>query len=164
VRLIDELPAVFGDLPVGEITAPSRAAAAEGVAGLVYGGDDPGLTKTVRAGQPRQTRTNDDDAKSWIGLELRQARLEEPRGTAGVAARGESRRREADPDELSAVEPDGSTLVENVIDGDVAVRRFSGNATRPNQSFENSRNPRTSIPKTSPSSSLLRRVFAARFR
>jgi hypothetical protein len=127
--LIDELPAVLGDLPVGEIAATSGAPASERVARLVHRRDDAGLAKTVRTGQPRQARADDDHAKSRIGLALRHARLDESRGTTGVAARGKSGRSEAETYELSSVETRGGVLVENTIDGNVAVCRLSGDTT-----------------------------------
>ena len=67
VALVDQLAAVLGDLPLGEVPPPRPAAPAEPVGGLVEVGPVSGLLEPVGAGQARQAAADDDDPGSARG-------------------------------------------------------------------------------------------------
>ena len=67
VALVDQLAAVLGDLPLGEVAAARPAAPAEPIGGLVEIGPVTSLLEPVGAGQAREAATDDDDPRRARG-------------------------------------------------------------------------------------------------
>jgi hypothetical protein len=63
VPLVDELPAVLGDLAVGEGPADRPAAPADAIGSLIHLGGIAGLLEAIGARQPGQARPDHDDAR-----------------------------------------------------------------------------------------------------
>jgi hypothetical protein len=98
VSLVDELPAVLGDLAVGEGAADRPAATAHAVGGLMHLGDVPGLLKAVGARQSREAGSHDDDTRRG-----RRAGYGDP-----AYHRAQSRRRPGGPGALEQFAPRGA--------------------------------------------------------
>ena len=65
VPLVDQLPAMLGDLAFGEITSPRPTTAAEPRVGFVNRGVDAGLLEAIGTRESGESCADDDDTTDW---------------------------------------------------------------------------------------------------